>query len=178
MWHSNLFIEHNEGVLSQGWVYLWILVSLNLKSLQSLSGPVDYQPVLLPSCSNFEMVPKMMYNQNIWPLMAAFYLKKLNCSQEILLHFQMEGQICERAASLLFCPSCHNYKPTLALQTANALKKSSRRNLISSHLTALHMIHKLQWGYNTAMGGGKNNDCSAGRCPGGDSHSKADLFLP
>lgn len=136
MWHSDLFIEHNERVLSQGWVYLRISVSLNLNSLRSLPGLVDYQPVLLASCSNCEMVAKMMYNQNISTSKAAFCVRKPNCSQEILLHLQMEGQTCEIAASLLFCPSCHNYKPILAVQTASALKKSSTRNFISSHLTA------------------------------------------
>lgn len=137
MWHSNLFIEHNERVLSQGWVYLWISVSLNLESLQSLSGPVGYQTVLLASHSNFEMVAKKMYNQNICTLKAEIWLKKLNCFQEILLHLQVPGQICETAASLLFCPSCNNYKPTLAVPTASARKKSSRRNFISPNLSAL-----------------------------------------
>lgn len=68
--HSNLFVENNERVLSQEWVYLWISISLNLKSLQSLPSPVVYQSVLWASDSNFEMVANMIYNQGICLLKA------------------------------------------------------------------------------------------------------------
>lgn len=68
--HSNLFVEKNERVLSQERVYLWISISLHLKSLQSLPGPVICQSLLLASQSTFEMVAKMTHNRGICLLKA------------------------------------------------------------------------------------------------------------